>query len=471
MMPDASSPGITPWAAHIQCCLVGNATRMTPPIGRCCRVYVLHSHCSALTTSMSSSTASPATAALVRKLSTLVPVVQCEIAVIALLAYEYMATLREEISLFWMRKKTGASWLLFTVRYHAVITYLILGGATFARMSDSVRRHCLVRASFILLFFHTYPRGIPSPFVIILRNNVPLSHLPNPYSCLVLTKIDYPFQICQYFIWAVFYALRTAALTGLNWWLASCVFILANGPFVVNVWAMSYGLAGKNEPLVGCDGGPVWTGHGDIHLPPQDVYTATLIADRDVASARLVVAARMSLTAADLTVLAVTGWYAVKTNGARQLVGPPSSLARVLVVNGSLYFLVLVVLNMIQVVFTFISTVYAISHATLLSTMLVFVDPLTAILICRFLLALQSANQRAAAGRAFVDTAGGDSEDYTGGGTLRFASAVVQSIAGPVGMDAGGSLFDADKGDEFLTPNSEEAGKCGVSLRSPVSYR
>ncbi len=57
----------------------------------------------------------------------------------ALLAYEYIITFDEEVTLFWKRKKIGTTVLFLATRYLALLSYDFLGNATFAPMSDQVR--------------------------------------------------------------------------------------------------------------------------------------------------------------------------------------------------------------------------------------------------------------------------------------------------------------------------------------------
>lgn len=56
-------------------------------------------------------------------------------------AYEYVITFDQEVSLFWTRKKTGATWLFFLIRYLALLGICLLNAATLAPMSDKVRKH------------------------------------------------------------------------------------------------------------------------------------------------------------------------------------------------------------------------------------------------------------------------------------------------------------------------------------------
>ncbi|OJT04662.1 hypothetical protein TRAPUB_4598, partial [Trametes pubescens] len=63
-------------------------------------------------------------------------VVRAEVGVVALLVYEYIITLDQELGLFWRRKKTGATVLFLSNRYITLLCFAVLGAATFAPMSD-----------------------------------------------------------------------------------------------------------------------------------------------------------------------------------------------------------------------------------------------------------------------------------------------------------------------------------------------
>lgn len=77
-------------------------------------------------------------------------------------------------------------------------------------------------------------------------------------------------------------------------------------------------------------------------------------------------------------------------------------------------------------------------------------DSLVAILTCRFLLALQSANQEAL-GQRSIDTLGGNDAN---GGTLRFASRVIGSV--------GASIMDGSRPDDLGGRDDEEERETGL---------
>ncbi|KAI9059668.1 hypothetical protein FKP32DRAFT_1579471, partial [Trametes sanguinea] len=234
----------------------------------------------------------------------------------ALLAYEYLITLEQEVRLIWMRKKTGATVLFLVIRYYALFSLLFLQAGSIAPMSDNVA------------LFHVYS----------LRR---------------------------------FSGLRTLALSGMNWYLASIVFLLASVPFAVN-WAIAaIGAVGYNIPIVGCRA--------------NDLPYLTVIG---------VALSRSCMIASDLLVIAITWWYATRGGWNQQMGLRRPSLVRVMVVNGTVYFLVLSVLNVLHLILTFLSTLMSATDP--LSQIAIFTDPLTAILICRLLLALHAADDKSA---------------------------------------------------------------------------
>ncbi|KAI0722609.1 hypothetical protein C8Q76DRAFT_782827 [Earliella scabrosa] len=107
------------------------------------------------------------------------------------------------------------------------------------------------------------------------------------------------------------------------------------------------------------------------------------------------IVARSTAMAADLLVLAIT-WKATfkaSREGIRALGGQRTSLSTVLFKNGVIYFMTLLIINILHLSFTLLS----IGSSNLVisgnaSSMIFFVEPLTAILVSRFLIDLQEAN-------------------------------------------------------------------------------
>ncbi|PIL30370.1 hypothetical protein GSI_07555 [Ganoderma sinense ZZ0214-1] len=136
---------------------------------------------------------------------------------------------------------------------------------------------------------------------------------------------------------------------------------------------------------------------------------------------------------ADLLLIVVT-WFALPR---RTLRSSPNSFAHVLLYDGTIYFVILLILNTLHLVFTTASLVTpALQNA---SDMIVFVEPVTAILVQRFLIHLQLANRKA----LHVGTSqnAGFSQDSMG--TLVFER-VVGSLSASLTLDDYVSSTDVD---------------------------
>ncbi|KAI9067365.1 hypothetical protein FKP32DRAFT_1601222 [Trametes sanguinea] len=251
---------------------------------------------------------------------------------VALPAYDYLLTLDEEVRLIWLRKKTGASWLFLVIRYHALVAMVFLQAISAMPMSDN--------------------------------------------ACSTFVKAQAAVQFAQYLTWAAFSALRALALSGMNWLAAAIVFVLACGPFAVNVWQITaVGVVGFNIPEVGCIGS-------------SNITAAEAKILFDILGTAV---SRSCIIAADLMVIIISWWFAAKDWTIRDIRSPTMSLTRVMVLNGTTYFLALTLLNILHLTLTLLSLV---GVADQISPVTIFVDPLTAILICRFLLDLHAANSR-----------------------------------------------------------------------------
>ncbi|KAL1938182.1 hypothetical protein VTO73DRAFT_11826 [Trametes versicolor] len=265
-----------------------------------------------------------------------------------LLAYEYVITFDKEVTLFWKRKKTGATVLFLAIRYLTL--------------------------------------------------------------CSTAQKVQFVVSLCQYPFWAAFSGLRALALSRMNWPLAVVVFVLALAPLGMNL------LDGIDLLVVG------------------------------------VIVSRASLIVADMLVVIVT-WMSWRKGMSHAVAGMVPTLSNILMYNGTIYFLVVVICNAVHLTLTVISIttpLTQVSEATALT------DPLTAILICRFLLALQHANRATVDGNT-VSASYFGGEDAGGQDTLRFASVVIGSIGESLDGTDRESLEDDDalEGDREL-PGSEE---------------
>ncbi|KAH9893630.1 hypothetical protein C8Q73DRAFT_666292 [Cubamyces lactineus] len=251
-----------------------------------------------------------------------------------------------------------------------------------------------------------------------------------------ITRAQFSAEIIQYVAWAAFPALRVLALSGMNWKLAVPIFILACGPFVINLWTLiGVGTFGVNVPLVGCIGS---TNQTDFE-------------------ARLgVCVSRSCAILADVLVIAATWWYTARGGTFRTTIrvgGFRQPLARVMVLHGMIYFLAHLILNALHLILTLLSDFAPVQPISLVT---LFTDPLSAMLICRFLLALQSAHMQTTSSDPSNLTLNDNWQHGTDTGlevgTLRFATVVVGPMGGSIGgYSSEGSTLRGDDSEEMRT--------------------
>ncbi|KAI0648148.1 hypothetical protein C8Q79DRAFT_556341 [Trametes meyenii] len=203
-----------------------------------------------------------------------------EFSMTALLAYNYMITLEEEIRFYWSRKFTLSTALFFIIRYWSLANYVVLN-----------------------------PLGVILP----LSDSV----------CARFVRTQAAIQYLQYVVWAVFSALRVYALSGMLWPLALFVFVLSAVPGGLNFTVFIFGLSGANILTIGCQ-------------PEARALPAS------VAKIAVPIVSRTSLIVADSTVIAVTVVRTL-TKGVHIRAGWHSgrsvrSVADVLLYDGIMYF-------------------------------------------------------------------------------------------------------------------------------------
>ncbi|RPD68564.1 hypothetical protein L226DRAFT_517034 [Lentinus tigrinus ALCF2SS1-7] len=250
----------------------------------------------------------------------------CLCAVTALVFYEYIYTIGQEVDLFWKRKFTGATALFLANRYLIMFGY-ILSISTVEKVSDSV--------------------------------------------CVGLVKTGVVIYNLPYVPWAVFSALRAYVLTKRSLPLALFTFGLGMVPYGLNMAELGLGLTGVVDPIFGCS---------DIvpRLTPE-------------LAKRVTIASRTPMIISDLILIGVT-WRRLR--GPVNLIRPSTAgLTAVLLRDGMVYFLVIFTLNALHLGFTLASI--SVGSSDFISNVTVFTFPLTGILVSRFLLDLQHANQAA----------------------------------------------------------------------------
>ncbi|KAI0819588.1 hypothetical protein BC628DRAFT_1332462 [Trametes gibbosa] len=181
-------------------------------------------------------------------------------------------------------------------------------------------------------------------------------------------------QLLQYVPWAAFSSLRTFALSARNWIVTTVVLLLSIVPIGVN-FTQYHWLAVVNDPIVGC----------------TKSSTVTLeTAKRCVALKEI----GTCLMAADLIVILVTWRTTLGTTRLnRAVLKNRPTFARMLLQDGewNISYITLFVLNALHLAFTMFSiTRDPLSPVSYFTT---FTEPVTAVLVSRFLLDLQQVNQ------------------------------------------------------------------------------
>ncbi|KAI0774496.1 hypothetical protein C8Q74DRAFT_1270480 [Fomes fomentarius] len=275
------------------------------------------------------------TAQLVEGYNTLQLQFYVSTAVFSLLAYEYVITFDREMKLFWRRTINGSS-ILFIVNRYLSLVYSALG----------------------------------MPFPDPTTNK----------SCTAEYYIIESLGLLQYLPWALFSALRAYALcsrTCGQWSISILVLLSSLAPLILNFVNMGY-----------------WsiTGASDGPCVVVDLLSVTI-------QNHLTIVSRVCLIASDLLVMCITWNATYKTSrDSIKVLGQGNSLSSILFRNGTLYFSILVTLNILHLSFTLLSivntqdSVYANNQD---SFVVRFSEPLTAILISRFLMDLQEVKNTA----------------------------------------------------------------------------
>ncbi|KAL7278311.1 hypothetical protein ACG7TL_008287 [Trametes sanguinea] len=186
----------------------------------------------------------------------------------------------------------------------------------------------------------------------------------NRYLCTFLLHLNWVAEYIMLIGPAVFSCLRVYALTGRNTVLSVLTLFFGLMPFVLNM-ATIYAGHVVNEPMpVGC----------------TDEYTL---------SATVTIAG--SLIFSDLLVIAVTWWSTYKISRLARSVTEKLTLNQVMLENGTIYFLCMTCLNVLQVLLNAISLVNTAFDTG--SYTEGFIDLLTSVLISRFLLNLRATSQ------------------------------------------------------------------------------
>ncbi|OSD00116.1 hypothetical protein PYCCODRAFT_1437671 [Trametes coccinea BRFM310] len=230
--------------------------------------------------------------------------------------------------------------------------------------------------------------------ILNITSSARMSDQVLPTSCDAYVKALQTIELLQYFPWAAFSALRTYALSRGNRALSILVFFLSIVPMGVN-FSQYHWLVVINDPTIGCS------------------KSSTISADM---AKRLTIASRTCLIAADVIVLLVT-WtstFGTIRIADAALKGRPS-FVRLLVRDGAFFNRFVLCQVMSDIAFITNDALSPVSYFT------TFTEPITAVLVSRFLLNLQEVNQYNQ--RSSLSTV-----SLTQSVTLDFASRIVGSL-------------------------------------------
>ncbi|TBU26484.1 hypothetical protein BD311DRAFT_667451 [Dichomitus squalens] len=251
------------------------------------------------------------------------------LAITSLLAYEWVIGLGKEVNLFWREKVTGAT-VLFLLNRYAPLVYMLSSYSGSMAVTDKVAVE----------------------------------------SCNASVMTSFALDNLQYVPWALFSSLRVYALCGKRWVAAMPVLVFSVIPIGINLTHF-YWSHGEYVPVWRCQ---------------------TVVAVSPALSSILAIVNRSSLIIANAIDVVVT-WYTTYNTAAIARCSGRNvpSIAQLLLVNGTIYFLVLLVLNILHLTFTVLSIAVNIQQTSYIVS---FTEPITAILVSRFMFDLQKVKQR-----------------------------------------------------------------------------
>ncbi|KAM5541386.1 hypothetical protein V8D89_004940 [Ganoderma adspersum] len=256
--------------------------------------------------------------------------------------YECSITFAEEVEYFWSAPRTGAVVVYYLNKY--ILTFMYIA-AVVGLAQPSASAELCARGSRIGFF---------------------VSLLPYPVS-------------------AAFSAMRMFALTGKNWTLTLIVLVLSVVPIPINMIAYHFGIDAANIPLIGCipiDRTPISLGKHGTQATSNGFKELLLT---NLVSLAEVIVTRTCLITTDILLLVAT-WATLGRRADLSREHRRETLADVLLRDGTMYFFGLLVLNALMLV----DIMYGMNS----SDVVVFTQSMSAILLHRFLLHLQSTNRR-----------------------------------------------------------------------------
>ncbi|TBU47579.1 hypothetical protein BD309DRAFT_1053148, partial [Dichomitus squalens] len=314
----------------------------------------------------------------------------CLVAANVLYVYDYFITLGVEVEFFWNRSFSGAV-LLFVGNRYLTLVNVVTDYLQLLPLS-AFSGNKMVSGALTLTSCALYQRG---GLGVVWLELLP----PAVFSCL-----------------------RAYALSK-NWPLALLILMLSLVPFGVNA-DYGYGLTGYVEPMFGCM---------DADREPLNISII----------AYLELHVSLCLIIADILLIIIT-WVRLYRRHIFSETSKPLTFERVLIQNGTLYFIILLVMNALHLSFS----LAAISGNNGYSDVTAFTPMVTNILVSRFLLDLQRAKHESQ--HFNTDRSALVSASNAGSASVGFASRVVASIGETLAgdMDVGSPETDASNGVE-----------------------
>ncbi|KAI0372708.1 hypothetical protein BV20DRAFT_939448 [Pilatotrama ljubarskyi] len=267
---------------------------------------------------------------------------------LALLAYDYLLTLRREVRFVWSRKFSPATVLFLLNRYAILLLYLV---------------------DVITLF----------PIIPEVR----------AHTCSGVGRFITVLEVIPYIIWATFSGLRVYALSSRTLSIGAIVFLLSLVPAGVNAYFFSTFTFVDLDPPSNC------TALSDITAELSKTKTVTIVS-------------RASLMAADVLVIAVTWASTYRIGKASREARLGTSFGTLLLRDGTLEPTRVDVLLAMNVVHMTLNTVKPNDAVQQASYVTVLENPITSILISRFILNLRAVDDRGAGGCHDEDTYSAD---------------------------------------------------------------
>ncbi|KAI0695046.1 hypothetical protein C8T65DRAFT_833272 [Cerioporus squamosus] len=294
----------------------------------------------------------------------------CSIAAAALLIYDYFITLEPEVGLFWTGASVTAAPILFYATRYLGLLSLLLGRVKAAPHISLESCQALVKAGSIVDYLPDIPVG-------------------------------------------AFSGLRVFALSKGNWTISLIVFMLSIVPLGTNLSLFNMGLTGTINPIHGCAARTeTLTLEKTIicelkSLPPKSFS--------DVESSAVSVVTNAALILANAIIITVT-WKTLEIRSLRKQFSREfrRGFASILLWNGTIYFVAILSLTVLNVIFS-VTSIFGAGG----SALGVLIQPLMSILVWRFMIDLQGANQSA------LKLDSDDALYFTDGGrSLSFARAI-----------------------------------------------